>query len=99
MHTTNYVCTLPQIPGVSYRGRVMVEVDVTLGELPATKQEPIKTSDLERATVSINWGPLSAELNLPSLGFLELPASAQVQAVCSPGLCHSSATCGCSCGV
>ena len=31
-----------QIEGVSYRGRVMVEVDMTMGELPTTKIEEIK---------------------------------------------------------
>ena len=28
---------------------------MNLGDLPAVKQEPIKTSDVERVSVSINW--------------------------------------------
>ena len=34
-----------QIDGVAYRGRVMVEVDLSLGEFPAHKQEAIKEAD------------------------------------------------------
>ena len=86
-----------QIPGVSYRGRVMVEMDVTLGELPAVKQEPIKTSDTERVMVGNNWNYLCS--NYLYVRSLELPASQEIQAICSPGFCHSSATCGCSRGV
>lgn len=36
------------IEGVSYRGRVMVEVDVTLGELPSAKIEEVKIADQKR---------------------------------------------------
>ena len=41
-----------QIDGVAYRGRVMVEVDMTLGELPAHKQEAIKEADKKSILVS-----------------------------------------------
>lgn len=37
-----------QIEGVAYRGRVMVEIDLTLGELPSTKTEEIKIVDQKR---------------------------------------------------
>lgn len=42
--------TLLQIEGVSYRGRVMVEIDMNLGELPSTKVEEIKIADQKRIT-------------------------------------------------
>ena len=41
-----------QIDGVAYRGRVMVELDMTLGELPAHKQEAIKEADKKSILVS-----------------------------------------------
>ena len=37
-----------QIEGVSYRGRVMVEVDMTLGDLPTDKHEEIKVADQKK---------------------------------------------------
>ena len=41
-----------QIEGVAYRGRVMVELEMTLGDFPATKQEPIKEIDKKAILVS-----------------------------------------------
>lgn len=41
---------IPQIEGVAYRGRVMVEVEMSLGQLPTTKTEDIKIVDLKRLT-------------------------------------------------
>ena len=38
--------------GVAYRGRVMVEIDVVLGELPVLKEERINNSDKESVQVS-----------------------------------------------
>ena len=40
-----------QIDGVSYRGRVMVQVDMDLGTLPTNKHEGIKLSDQLRVKV------------------------------------------------
>ena len=41
---------------MSYRGRVMVEVDMNLGNLPADKYEDIKAADQARVAVRIvNW--------------------------------------------
>ena len=40
-----------QIDGVSYRGRVMVQVDMDLGTLPTNKHEGIKISDQLRVKV------------------------------------------------
>ena len=42
-----------QIDGVSYRGRVMVEVEMTLGNLPTDKHEEIKIQDQKRIAVSL----------------------------------------------
>ena len=43
---------LLQIEGVAYRGRVMVEVDMSLGKLPTDKHEEIKIADQKRIAVS-----------------------------------------------
>lgn len=37
---------------MAYRGRVLVEVEVDVGEFPTSKQEAIKQSELERILVS-----------------------------------------------
>lgn len=37
-----------QIEGVAYRGRVMVEIEMNIGDLPSTKREEIKLDDQKR---------------------------------------------------
>ena len=41
-----------QIEGVSYRGRVLVEVEVEVGNFPTTNKELIKQDDVKRLVVS-----------------------------------------------
>ena len=41
-----------QIEGVAYRGRVMVELEMKLGNFPAEKQESIKEADKKMILVS-----------------------------------------------
>ena len=44
-----------QIEGVSYRGRVMVQVDMDLGTLPTNKHQDIKSSDQLRIKVRTSF--------------------------------------------
>ena len=44
------VCVCVQIEGVAYRGRVMVEVEMSIGDFPTVKTEDIKDVDLKRFT-------------------------------------------------
>ena len=41
-----------QLPGVSYRGRIMVEIDVNIGSLPTERHEDIKLVEQKKLTVS-----------------------------------------------
>ena len=41
-----------QYEGVAYRGRVMVEVEMQLGQLPENSLEDVSDADLRRAVVS-----------------------------------------------
>ena len=41
-----------QLPGVSYRGRIMVEIDVNIGNLPTERHEDIKLVEQKKLTVS-----------------------------------------------
>ena len=41
-----------QMEGVSYRGRIMVEVQMTLGKSPIIPSEPISAHDINSAAVS-----------------------------------------------
>ena len=50
------VCVCVQIEGVSYRGRVMVELEMSLGGFPTTKQEPIKEADKKTILVRERGG-------------------------------------------
>jgi len=45
----------PQIEGVSYRGRVMVEVETSLGTLPTRNHEVIKLTDRSKVKVRGMW--------------------------------------------
>ena len=38
---------LLQLPGVSYRGRIMIELDVQVGKLPTERNEKIKVVKLK----------------------------------------------------
>ena len=38
-----------QLPGVSYRGRIMIELDVQVGKLPTERNEKIKMVKLKVA--------------------------------------------------
>lgn len=43
-----------QVEGVAYRGRIMVEVSMTLGSSPALPREPLGPLDKEKSMVSLS---------------------------------------------
>ena len=49
--------TTPQIEGVSYRGRVMVEIVTDMGKLPAEKDNPIVPNDVKAIEVCMLQPP------------------------------------------
>ena len=50
-----FISPPPQIEGVSYRGRVMVEVETSLGTLPTRNHEEIKLADRNKVKVRGMW--------------------------------------------
>ena len=44
---------LVQVGGVAYRGRIMVEVQMTLGSSPAVPREPLGPLDKENSMVNL----------------------------------------------
>ena len=63
VHTLQCVCVsglLVQVGGVAYRGRIMVEVQMTLGSSPAVPREPLGPLDKENSMVNLLGSWLSA---------------------------------------
>ena len=49
--TTIGIHLLLQLPGVSYRGRIMIELGMEIGKLPTDQNEKIKLVDQRKLTV------------------------------------------------